>query len=494
MWNKPWGYKEGITIGAGLFIAGLLLQFSVGPIDWNILAWPVNLICLCLLLLTLAVMHLLRDKAYALRWLSSTTAAVSSLIWTAAMTAIMGLTRQVSPVSSEHTLADLIGFSRMTSCWPFVLLYLWMTICLGLTILRVCIPFKAKRIPFLLNHLSLFVALVCATLGSADMQRLDMTVRTGSPEWRATDQYGRLKELPLAIELENFTIDEYPPKLMIVENENGTALPEKAPEHILLENGVTSGQLLGWDIEVLELLPASAPVLSSADSSAIEVHDHNSIRYVGYYSAGATSSAHIRATESETGKIVEDWVSCGSFAFPAKPMRLDSLTSVIMPEREPQRYASDVVIYTEAGEISKAVIEVNKPLKIDGWKIYQVSYDSVMGRWSETSVFELVRDPWLPAVYAGIIMMLLGAVCLFSSMNSRNTARTASSGKSQRQYHEQGSDAPYASSSNSQQQSCEQGSNGLHSNSENIQRQSDKQVRGNGQGSGEPANEKEDRA
>ena len=27
--------------------------------------------------------------------------------------------------------------------------------------------------------------------------------------------------------------------------------------------------------------------------------------------------------------------------------------------------------------------------------------------------FELVRDPWLPAVYAGIIMMVLGAVYLF---------------------------------------------------------------------------------
>lgn len=475
MWNKPWGYKEGITIGAGLLIAGLLLQFSVGRIDWNILAWPVNLICLCLLLLTLAVMHLLRDKAYALRWLSSTTAVVSSLVWTAAMTAIMGLTRQVSFVGNEHTLADLLGFSRMTSCWPFVLLYLWMTICLGLTILRVCIPFKAKRIPFLLNHLGLFVALVCATLGSADMQRLDMTVRIGSPEWRATDQYGRLKELPLAIELKDFTIDEYPPKLMIVENENGTALPEKAPEHILLENGVTSGQLLGWNIEVLELLPASAPVFPSADSSAIEAHGHNSIRYVGYYSAGAACSALIRATDTESGKTVEDWVSCGSFAFPAKPMRLDSLTSVIMPEREPQRYASDVVIYTEAGEVTKAVIEVNKPLKIDGWKIYQVSYDSVMGRWSETSVFELVRDPWLPAVYAGIIMMLLGAVCLFSSMNSRNTARAASSGKQEQPYHEQGSDAPYACSSNCQPQPHEQG----HSD---------------GRGSGEPANEKEDRA
>ena len=29
---------------------------------------------------------------------------------------------------------------------------------------------------------------------------------------------------------------------------------------------------------------------------------------------------------------------------------------------------------------------------------------------------ELVRDPWLPAVYAGICLMLAGAACLFLLM------------------------------------------------------------------------------
>jgi hypothetical protein len=37
-----------------------------------------------------------------------------------------------------------------------------------------------------------------------------------------------------------------------------------------------------------------------------------------------------------------------------------------------------------------------------------------MGKWSRTSTFELVRDPWLPVVYTGITMMLLGAVYLFA--------------------------------------------------------------------------------
>ena len=36
-----------------------------------------------------------------------------------------------------------------------------------------------------------------------------------------------------------------------------------------------------------------------------------------------------------------------------------------------------------------------------------------MGRWSETSTFELVKDPWLPAVYVGIYMLLVGAILTF---------------------------------------------------------------------------------
>jgi hypothetical protein len=36
-----------------------------------------------------------------------------------------------------------------------------------------------------------------------------------------------------------------------------------------------------------------------------------------------------------------------------------------------------------------------------------------MGRWSNLSVLELVRDPWLPVVYFGIFLMMGGAAFLF---------------------------------------------------------------------------------
>ena len=84
-----------------------------------------------------------------------------------------------------------------------------------------------------------------------------------------------------------------------------------------------------------------------------------------------------------------------------------------MPEREPQRFVSDVTVYTQEGSILQDTIEVNHPLKVAEWNIYQLSYDETKGRWSNISIFELVRDPWLPFVYIGIIMMVLGAICLF---------------------------------------------------------------------------------
>ena len=56
---------------------------------------------------------------------------------------------------------------------------------------------------------------------------------------------------------------------------------------------------------------------------------------------------------------------------------------------------------------------MNRPFAIEGWKIYQLSYNEQMGKWSNLSVFELVKDPWLPVVYIGIFMLLLGAVGMF---------------------------------------------------------------------------------
>lgn len=405
MWSRPWRYKEGMVIGAGLLVIGILLQMAVGAIDWNLFACPVNVIVLVVYVIALIAMHLLRKRVYLFGWLSHYSAAVSALLWVVIMTVVMGLIRQAS---SGHASVDLLGFSQMISSWPFVLLYFWMVTALGMTILRAGYPFKWSRLSFLLNHIGLFVALIAATLGNADMQRLQMTTRVGNAEWRATDDKGHMMELPLAIELKDFTIDEYPPKLMLIDNETGRTLPEKSPVHLLLEEGVSGGDLQDWQLTIEQSIPMAASVATG-----------DTLKFTEFHSMGATYAVYLKAVNRKSRQAEEGWVSCGSFLFPYKAIRLDSLTSLVMPEREPQRFASEVKIYTQEGTITEGTIEVNRPLEVNGWKIYQLSYDETKGRWSDISVFELVRDPWLPVVYAGIMMMMAGAVCLFVNAQKR---------------------------------------------------------------------------
>lgn len=408
MWNKPWGLAEGIAVGGGLFATGLLLQAALGRIEWEALAAPVNIGLLSGYLLLIATTHLMRRRVYLFRWLSSRAAAVSALGWVVILTVAMGLTRQLP---ADHPAPGLLGFSQMLSSWPFVLIYLWLTTSLGLTILRTGFPLRWSKVPFWLNHAGLFVALVCATLGNADMQRLKMSTRIGSTEWRATDDAGAVHELPLAVELQEFSIDEYPPKLMLVNNTTGEVVPAGKPEHILLEEDVSTGHLPDWEIAVIELLPMAASVATQ-----------DTVRFTEFHSIGATTAALVRARNIVDGTRHEGWVSCGSFLFPYKALRLDEGVSLVMPDREPRRFASAVRVYTQSGMTLADTIEVNRPLRVEGWKIYQLSYDEAKGRWSDISVFELVRDPWLPYVYTGIWMMIAGAVCMFVQFGKRKEA------------------------------------------------------------------------
>lgn len=292
MWIKPWTLKEGFLIGVGLIIAGLMLELSVGPVVWDAFAWSVNGIVLTGFLVMILLMHFLRNHVYAFSFLSTHRAAIPAIAIAVALTMVMGLTRQT--VNGKWV-------NNMLTFWPFVLIYVYLAVILGLAVLKRLTHFRWKRdIPFLLNHLGLFLALTCATLGNADMQRLKMITTIGEPEWRVMDDKQQLKELDVAIELQKFIMEEY---------DDGT----------------------------------------------------------------------------------------------------------------PKRFASEVNILTKSGKNIHTTIDVNKPAEVDGWKIYQYGYDTAAGVNSQISIFELVRDPWLPLVYTGIGMMLAGALCLFI-LSQRRTA------------------------------------------------------------------------
>ena len=402
MFNRLWKMKEGFVTGAGLILVGLALQYSVGPIDWSAFAFPINAICLVLYLAFLALIYALRHRVRLFSFFFTTEAAVPTLIYAALLTVAMGLTRQVAP---HERAIDPIGLTRMLSFWPFVLIYGRLTGIVGLIAIRQILHFRLRELPSLLSHLGVFIAIVAATLGSADMERVKLTASMDMPEWRATHEQGFL-ELPLAIQLEKFTIDEYPPKLLIINSKTGKSIPPKNPEIVLVDKHFREGKLLKWRIRVRQNLPLAAPVVTS-----------DTVRYVGWGSSGAVTALLVEAQPMEgdraVGKPLVGWVTCGSYLFPFQELKLTKDLSLVMARREPERYASRIHVYTRSQKNIVATVEVNKPVSIDGWRIYQLSYDESMGRWSETSTFELVKDPWLPAVYVGIYLLLAGAVLTF---------------------------------------------------------------------------------
>jgi len=201
MWNKPWSLKEGFVIGAGLIVAGLMLELSVGPVVWDAFAWPVNGIVLAGFITIIVVMHMLRHRVYAFHFLSTYPAAVPVMCYAVLLTIIMGLTRQT---------INGVGLNNMLTFWPFVLTYVYMAVIVGLVVLKTAPNMKsASKTVAGLFHLGLFITMTTATLGNADMQRVKMVTAVGEPEWRAMDQQGNVQEMPLAIELRRFIMETY---------------------------------------------------------------------------------------------------------------------------------------------------------------------------------------------------------------------------------------------------------------------------------------------
>ncbi len=277
--------KEGFLIAGGLVAVGIALELTVGPVVWQAFEWPVNGIVLAGFLALIALIFLLRKKVYAFQFVGTYQAAIPIMIAAVVLTIIMGLTRQEV---NGTWLNDMLTF------WPFVLVYVCIAVILGVIILRRLTQLTSwkRDIPFLLNHLGLFLALTTGTLGNADMQRVKMITEIGEPEWRALAPDGAIKEMPLAIELKRFIMETY-------------------------------------------------------------------------------------------------------------------------DDGSPKRFASEIQILTKSGKNVLTTVDVNKPYEIDGWKIYQYGYDTRKGADSRISILELVSDPWLPLVYAGIYMMLAGAVSMF---------------------------------------------------------------------------------
>lgn len=405
MWQFPWQYKESIAFVAGLIIVGFVLQLTVGRFNFSLFQYPVNLMVGLGIIIMLIVFSFFRKNVFY-QWFSGIPFSVCLIGGLLLLGIVMGLTPQLVKVSPhEHDIFTVLGFRQVTSSWSFVLIYLLTLLSLGALVIRRLLSFKLKDYAFYFNHIGLWVLLFSAGMGTADIRRYVMHVREGEVEWRVYSENKDVLELPIAIQLNDFDMEEYAPKLTIINRESGEAQPKSKPDYYQIDEKRPEGTLNGWDIKLEQYIQQA---IRNSDST-----------YQAVPMPGSSPAAKITAKNRLTGDIRQGWVCAGNMAQLYMTLPIDSQYCVVMTQPEPKKFISDIDVFMEEGSETHAILEVNKPLRIGNWTIYQYGYDNDAGKMSTYSSIELVYDPWLYFVYGGIILLAIGSICLLWSGNKK---------------------------------------------------------------------------
>ena len=386
-----------------LFAVGIVLQCVVGDLDNSFLRYPWGLILAVNYLYLLVLLHFQRDKWRWVNRLSDHYASVSALGSMVLMTIIFGLTRQDA---STEGLVGLLGFSRMTSSWPFNLLLFYFTTTVGLAVVDDLHHWRQRGLAAMMSHLAVFVVLTCGMFGSADKMRITVNAHLERPAVEGIDSKGVSQTLPFAITLKEFAMEEYPPKLYLLD----TRLESSSEDFLLVEETTSEGEIDGWQLRVERVIDMAGRMPDSEE-------------WIEMVHTGAAPAVYLKATNPATGESYSSWVSCGSHIFEPSYLCLGERYAVAMPRRDAKRYLSRVDVEQMSGERQRFDIEVNHPARIGAWRIYQVGYDTARGRWSSVSVLECVKDGWYSAIHIALWLMLSAGVVMFITAGGRSLSR-----------------------------------------------------------------------
>jgi len=391
IWERPWGFKESILINLALLIAGFVLEFVLSEYKITLPGWPINLVIAIGLIVVFWISSRFLNKGIT-SFLSSVPAAVISISFVMFLVLLMAFI----PQQRQEGWIQTWGLTHLKNSWPYLFSAIYLLAVLGHTIFKRLNKFNLKNIAFFLNHAGLWILIASASLGAADLKIFNMNLVLDRAIFMAEDENGTMQQLPFAIKLLEFDIEEYPPSLAIIDNESSKIVTKKGDKLF----DVNAGSKFNWDawqFEILQYISKAKYKDGQYESSSI---------------MGATPAVEVKAVNVNSGTEKSGWISAGNFMYEKQLMPLDETLSLAMTIQSPKKFSSKLRIFKTVSEYQDAEIIVNKPIEAFGYKIYQVGYDEKMGKWSKMSAIQLIRDPWLPAVYTGIFMILAGSLYL----------------------------------------------------------------------------------
>ncbi|MBI9033322.1 MAG: cytochrome c biogenesis protein ResB, partial [Bacteroidales bacterium] len=396
-WKYPWGYKEGFLIAFTLLVLGFILEFFTKGQTIIVPSWPVNIYIIIGLIGVIFIVQLY-SKSNFVKWLSSVPAAITSISVFTLLIFLMGFIPQNDELVNPWMKS--VGLSHLTLSWAYVLTASYLLIILGFTIVKRIMPFSIKNTAFFLNHAGLFIVLAAASLGSSDMWKANMRLVQDRAIFAANDYKGNTyNNIGFALKLIDFEIEEYTPQIGVYLKSSGNFNVEKGGKLLEATKGNTL-QFDDWNLLVKDYYSDAVP-----DTAG---------NFIFSKTEGATTAAYIIANNTRTNQSKEGWVASGTYIYRNKTLDLDGALAIGMTVPSSKVFRSKIRAYKPKSvtEYTDINLEVNKPVEINGYTVYQTGYDETKGKYSQISIIELVYDPWLPAVYVGLFMMIAGSLYL----------------------------------------------------------------------------------
>ncbi len=396
--TEKWGFRETLVITVALFIAGLLLQLTVPLSGTSAIHFPYTAYTAIAIVNILVLLFFGLRKTAFIQWLSSIPAAIASITYLGILSLAMGFILQ------DPADGGFMGIHSLLTTWYFLFAMLFFLSSLGMATLKRLVPFRWRNVGFLLNHLGLWIAVFAGMIGSGDIQNLSIPLHLHQTTNLAYDQDGSSYKLAYSLRLESFTIEEYP------------------AEPVLITKGVTQKYFRPSKADPAnDSLYRYGNIDITVHQRLMSAHRSDSI-YAASDSTGACQALEVTLTDHQTGQHARGWIA-NSTETPAF-VQLETI-AVGLSSAEPKRYSSLVTVLKDGAPDDTVRIEVNSPHKIGSLNLYQYSYDTKQGRWSQLSVLQAVYDPWIGLVYLGLFMVIAGSLyLLFTRTDDTNQPNT----------------------------------------------------------------------
>ncbi len=286
-----------------------------------------------------------------------------------------------------------IGLSNVYSSWYFILLLVLFSLNLTTCLLN-SLPLRNRTLGSFISHTSILVILLGALIGMFYGQRGNLVINKGEEASSFIDKNKQIN-LGFSIRLDDFIYTENidpKEKLLVYSVKNSEDLVAQIPTKIGTASQISN---TGYTIKILRYLPdftmnvSTKEIISRSsapDNPAIEVE-----------------------LRDKAGTAKKFWVF-SRFPDMHKEIETDFKFVYNWVMRRPKDFISKVTIFKNGKEVISKDIRVNDPLSFFGYTFFQSTYDSQALNWSG---LKIVKDPGVPVIYLGFIMLMLGLALIF---------------------------------------------------------------------------------